>query len=129
MKSSSRKSIDNACITKCSQTGWCWDFNGITVNIGTNLGLRDGRHQLHDAVRDGLLELEAALLSQERRQEADQHPVLQGILEAQLHTSPHTRQTNGVRCYHEENITRHPPISSATAIVSDGWLASTTGHD
>lgn len=46
------------------------------------LRLRDGGDELDDAVGDGLLELEAALLPEEGGQEAHQHAVLERVLEA-----------------------------------------------
>lgn len=61
------------------------------------LSLRDGGDELDDTVGDGLLELEAALLPQERRQEAHQHAVLERVLEAQLH-----RQTGRKKKKEEE---------------------------
>mmetsp|Transcript_70958 Transcript_70958/g.199011 ORF Transcript_70958/g.199011 Transcript_70958/m.199011 type:complete len:258 (-) Transcript_70958:632-1405(-) len=41
-------------------------------------------HKLHDRVSDGLFELEPALLTQGRRQEAHQHTVLLRVFEAEL---------------------------------------------
>lgn len=48
------------------------------------LCLGDGGHELDDAVRDSLLELETPLFPQERGQEAHQYAVLQGVLQTQL---------------------------------------------
>lgn len=56
------------------------------------LCLGDGRHELDDAVRDGFLELEAALFPQERGQETHQHSVLERVLEAQLEGRNNTKE-------------------------------------